>query len=325
MTSVPAGLRSKFIPGAAGLLAGAVVLALLGSVLPSYYVGLLTEALILGIFAMSLDLLLGYTGLPSLGHAAYFGAGAYGVAILSVKLGLAWWWAAIGGAAFGVFAAAVFGVLALRTSGVFFLMITLALAQVLWAIAFGWRAVTGGDDGLPGVARPDLGFAGVSLGTAANYYYAVLAIFLVSSLAMLVLTMSPIGYALRGIRDNERRMQALGYNVWLTKYIVFVISGGFAALAGILMAYHKKFVSPEVLSVALSAEALLMVILGGAGTLFGSVVGAMAIVFLSNVISAYSDRWVLILGVIYVLVVIFAPAGIIGELRAKLRERARVQ
>lgn len=316
-------MQSKFGLGAAGLFVGALALALLGSILPSYYVGLLTEALILGIFAMSLDLLLGYTGLASLGHAAYFGAGAYGVAILSVKLGLAWWWAAIGGALLGVFAAAVFGVLALRTSGVFFLMITLALAQVLWAIAFGWRAVTGGDDGLPGVGRPDLGFAGVSLGASTDYFYAVLVIFLGSSLAMLVLTMSPVGYALRGIRNNERRMQALGYNVWLTKYMVFVISGGFAALAGILMAYHKKFVSPEVLSVALSAEALLMVILGGAGTLFGPVVGAMAIVFLSNVISAYSDRWVLILGVIYVLVVLFAPAGIIGEIRAKLRVRTK--
>jgi len=322
MTGSSKRARNRFPYQVAGLAVGVAALAILGPALPSYYTGLLTEALILGLFAMSLDLLLGYTGLPSLGHAAYFGAGGYGVAVLSVKLGIEWWLAAAGGLLLGLVVAAVFGLLALRTRGVFFLMITLALAQVLWAVAFGWRDVTGGDDGLPGVMRPKLELGDISFASTENYFYLVLAIFGLSWLAMFVLTKSPFGYAIRGIRDSESRMQALGYNVWLHKYIMFIIAGGFASLAGILMAYHKRFVSPEILSVAISAEGLLMVILGGAGTLFGSFVGAVAIVFLSNYISAYTDRWVLILGLIYVLVVVLAPTGIIGELRSRLGGRS---
>jgi len=170
--------------------------------------------------------------------------------------------------------------------------------------------------------RPKLELGDISFASTENYFYLVLAIFGLSWLAMFVLTKSPFGYAIRGIRDSESRMQALGYNVWLHKYIMFIIAGGFASLAGILMAYHKRFVSPEILSVAISAEGLLMVILGGAGTLFGSFVGAVAIVFLSNYISAYTDRWVLILGLIYVLVVVLAPTGIIGELRSRLGGRS---
>jgi branched-chain amino acid transport system permease protein len=316
--------RRRLMPASlfVGLVAGTLALAILGAILPSYYVGLLTEALILAIFAMSLDLLLGYTGLPSLGHAAFFGAGGYGVAILSIKLGLDWSLALPCAMVLGLALAALSGLLVLRTGGVFFLMITLATAQVLWAIAFGWRDVTGGDDGLPGVLRPDFGIESFALSNTENFFYLILVIFVLSTIAMFILTKSPFGLAIRGIRDSESRMQALGYNVWLHKYIVFIVSGGFATLAGIAMAYYKRFVSPENLSVAISAEALLMVILGGAGTLFGSVVGALVIVALSNFISAFTDRWVLILGLIYVLVVVFAPTGVVGEIRSRIGGRA---
>jgi len=303
---------SRIVATAAAL----ITLVILGAALPSYFVGLLTEALILALFAMSLDLLLGYTGLASLGHAAYFGTGAYVAGLLTVKLGVSWELASLAALGSSVLVAAIYGLLTLRTTGVYFLMITLALAQILWAIAFRWNRVTGGDDGLPGIGRPDLGLSWFSLLNNENYFYFVLAIVTVSAIAMYVIVRSPFGLALQGIRESESRMAALGHNPWLVKYLVFLISGFFAGLAGVLYGYFKGFVNPDALSVVMSAEVLLMVILGGAGTLVGPFIGALVIVLLSNLISAFTDRWVLILGLIYVLVVLLAPNGLVGLVRS---------
>jgi branched-chain amino acid transport system permease protein len=305
--------------------AGIVVLTILGVTLESYWVGLLTLALIWGLFAMSLNLQVGYTGLQSLGHAAFFGTAAYTAGILSRKVGIADFWVdLIAALAMGTLVAGIFGVLALRTQGPYFLMSTLALAQVLWGLAYGKRDWTGGDDGLPGIARPDFGV--FSLVPGSNYFLFVLAIFVVISLAMYVLVRSPFGSALKGIRESESRMRMLGYNTWLFKYLGFVISGFFAAVAGVLNAYYLQFVSVGDLSVVLSAEALLMVILGGPGTLLGPVLGAFVLVFLRHIVSSQhvaigsfdiGERWTLILGAIYILVVMFAPRGILGEVRAR--------
>ena len=312
-------MSSRRLLPAIALALGLIFLAIVARMVPTYYIGLLTEALILGLFAMSLNLLLGYTGLPSLGHAAYFGAAAYTMALLSLRVTQSCWVSASGGVFVSVVIAALYGLLALRTAGVYFMMIILALAQVLWGIAYGWRTMTGGDDGLPGIARPDLGgLFPWSLQDPANFFTAVLVIFVVVAAALYLVVHSPFGYTLRGIRESESRMDCLGYNVWLHKYVAILIAGGAAGIAGILFAYYHGFVSPAELSLVVSAEGLLMVIVGGAGTLFGPALGAGVVVFLRNIVSAYTERWLLVLGLIYLLVVLFAPHGIVGAIQAKL-------
>jgi branched-chain amino acid transport system permease protein len=296
----------------------ALVLGLAPVALTSYQLGVLTKMLILAIFATSLNLILGYAGLPSLGHAAYFGVASYTVGLLAVK-GSAHLWLQVGAAlALAALTAALFGLLALRTSGSYFLMITLALAQVLWGISFGWRSFTGGDDGLPGVPRPGAGLPW-SLVDGVRFYYFVLVVFALAIVGVWWIIRSPFGRALVGIRENERRMEVLGYNTWAHKYAAFVLAGTLAGVAGILFVFYNGFVSPADLSVVVSATALIMVILGGAGTLLGPTVGSGVIVFLENAISASTQRWLLVLGLIYVGVSLFAPAGILGLLRSRAR------
>ena len=291
-----------------------LVLAVLPYLLSNYYLGLVIEILIFAVFAMSLDLLIGYTGMASLGHAAYFGVGAYAVGLLAIKLHWSVWSALPAALIVVALVAALFGLLALRTRGSYFLMITLALSQVAWGIAFGWRSLTGGDDGLPNLPRPELG-AGWSLAGDRPFYFFVLLLVGVGVLLLMQVATSPFGFALRGIRESETRMQALGYDVWRYKFAAFIIAAVFAGLAGTLYAYYNRFVSPDYLGVFRSAEVLLMVILGGAGTLVGPAIGAAVIVLLENVISAYTERWLIVVGTIYIMVALFAPNGIIGFVR----------
>ena len=296
--------------------AGALALGPLA--LTSYQLGLVTKMLILAIFAMSLNLLLGYTGLPSLGHAAYFGVAAYTVALLA-RRGLDHFWLDVGaGLAAATLTAMLFGLLALRTRGAYLLMITLALAQVLWGIAFGWRSLTGGDDGLPGVPRPAAGLPW-SFADGVRFYYLVLVVFVLTTALLGLIVRSPFGKALVGIRESERRMAVLGYDTWAHTYVAFVLAGAMAGVAGTLFVYYNGFVSPAYLSVVFSATCLIMVILGGAGTLLGPAVGSAAIVFLENLISAHTQRWLLVLGAIYVAVTLFAPAGLAGLVRGRRR------
>ena len=298
------------------LLAAAAVLAVLIALpfgLSEYYVSLATRMIILALFAMSLDLLLGYAGLASLGHAAFFGVSAYAAALLVLRAGWSPWLSLVAGIALATLTGAVYGLLALRARGTYFLMITLALAQVLWGIAFGWRTMTGGDDGLPNVPRPELVAA-----TLPFYYFTLLTVGLGAGLLFCIVR-SPFGYALRGIRESETRMLALGYDAWLYKYLAFVLASAFAGLAGAMYAYYNKFVGIDYLHVVRSAEALLMVILGGAGTLLGPAIGAALIVLLENVISAYTQRWLLVLGAIYVVVTLLAPRGLVGLVSERWR------
>jgi len=297
--------------------AALAILLVLPAVLSSYQLSLLTKMLIFGIFAMSLDLLLGYAGLPSLGHAAYFGVAAYTVGLLALRVANNFWVDFPAGLLMAACVSALFGLFALRTRGSYFLMITLALGQVLWGIAFGWRSLTGGDDGLPSVPRPQLPLPW-ALTEGGPFYYFVLAFFALASGVLWVIVSSPFGRALVGIRESERRMEVLGYDVWRYKYLAFILAGLFAGLAGNLFVYFNGFVSPSYLNIVFSASALLMVILGGAGTLVGPALGAAVIVFLENLISAYMERWVLVLGVIYVLVTLFAPGGLVGLVRQRL-------
>jgi branched-chain amino acid transport system permease protein len=301
------------------LLAAAAIalLALVAPALPAYPLTLLTQALVVGILAMSLDMLLGYSGLASLGHAAYFGVGAYAVAIMTTEhqagLGAC---LAVGVLLAGL-TAAVFGLLAIRATGTYFLMITLALGMVIWGLAFRWVSLTKGDNGIAGVPRPVLGVLDLS-GSLPFFYFCLVSAALAWVL-MGLLVVSPFGLGLRGIRGSESRMMALGYNVWLHKYMAFVISGLFAGFGGTLWAYYNGFVSPNDVQLVTSVETLLMVALGGPGTLIGSALGAGVIVFLKNFASVYTKRWLLILGAVYIGVILFAPRGIVGALRGHRR------
>jgi branched-chain amino acid transport system permease protein len=282
--------------------------------LPSYPLTLLTQAVIVAILAMSLDVLLGYTGLASLGHAAYFGVAADAVGVLSTQYQRGFVVCLLVGVALAAGTAAVFGLLAIRAVGTYFLMITLALGMVVWGLAFRWVSMTKGDNGISGVPRPEVGLPWSLWSPLPFFYFSLVAMLLAWALLALVVR-SPFGLTLKGIRESEARMRALGYNVWLHKYLAFVLSGIFAGFAGVFWAYYNGFVSPVDVQLVTSVETLLMVALGGPGTLAGSALGAGLIVFLKNFVSVYTKRWLLILGAVYIGVILFAPQGIVGALR----------
>ncbi|SCX72519.1 branched-chain amino acid ABC transporter permease [Variovorax sp. EL159] len=285
-----------------------------------YYVMFATRAMILAIFALSLNLLVGYGGLMSLGHSAFFGIASYTVAWLIVKKEWNPGEAVLCALALSTSAAGLFGVLALRARGIGFLMITLALGQIVWGIAVRWVDLTGGDNGIRGVVRPVV--FGVELDDARSFYAFTGAIFFGVCVAIGCIVRSPFGASLRGTRDQPRRMSALGFNVWLIRWSAFVLAGFLAAVAGILDVYLNKFVSPEVVSLSLSAQALLMVIVGGSSTLMGPVLGTIVVLVFGHFVAAVIDRWTTALGVLFVAIVMFMPDGLLpGALRLWARSR----
>ncbi len=279
----------------------------------SFVILLATRALAFSILVMSLDILLGFTGLASLGQAAYFGVGAYMTAILAAKyqigLGFDFWLVVLLGLLIGAALAAVFGLLAIRASGVYFLMITLALGQCVWGLAYRWNSLTGGDNGINIQVRPRFG---IDLSNEVTFFYVVLAIFALSLFAMYVLVRSPFGRSLAGIRERELRMKILGYDTWLHKYIAFIIAGAFGGLAGVLWAHTAGIVSPDTVVLTTSVDALLMAVLGGAGTLVGGVVGAFIVVAIREYLSTVVPWWQYVLGAVYVLTIFYLPSGLMG-------------
>ena len=272
-----------------------------------YLVELLVQGMIYGILALSLNLLLGYTGLPSLGHTVYLGIGAYSVAICISRFHLSPFQASIIALFVTTLSGALFGLLAIRARGVYFLMITLALAMLIWGLAYRWVSMTGGDNGISGIPRPQIG--PWSLRDISSYYYFVLTIFSVSFFLIFRLVRAPFGRTLVGIKESESRMRTLGYNVWLHKYICFVIAGLFGGISGILFIFYNGFISPPTLEVTSNMETLLMVALGGPGTIVGPFIGAFVIVLLKNFVSVYTGRWLIILGSIYIFTILYAPKG----------------
>ena len=301
-----------------------IALALIAFVVPqsgSFVVLLATRALAFAILAMSVDLLLGFTGLSSMGQAAYFGVGAYLTAVLSTKfgIGMGWdfWLVVVMGILLGAALAAVFGLFAIRASGVYFLMITLALGQCVWGLAYRWNSVTGGDNGINMTGRP---YFGIDLTNNVNFFYLVFAFFCVSLLLLYILVRSPFGKSLAGIRERELRMQILGYNTWLHKYIAFIIAGGFGGLAGVLWAQTNGHVSPENVVLTTSVDALLMVVLGGSGTLVGAAIGTGIVFGLREFLSTVVPWWQYVLGAVYVLTILYLPMGLMG-IPAWIRQR----
>jgi branched-chain amino acid transport system permease protein len=300
----------------AKILAVIVALAAVVVIVPntsSFVILLATRALAFAILVMSLDILLGYTGLASLGQAAYLGVGAYLTAILAtnyqIGLGYDFWLVVLFAIVLGAALAAVFGLLAIRANGVYFLMITLALGQCVWGLAYRWNSLTGGDNGINLRERPDFG---IDLSNDVTFFYLVFAFFAVSLALMYILVRSPFGRSLVGIRERELRMQILGYNTWLHKYIAFIIAGAFGGLSGVLWAHTAGIVSPENVVLTTSVDALLMAVLGGAGTLVGGVIGAVIVFGLREYLSTLVPWWQYVLGAVYVLTIFYLPTGLMG-------------
>jgi branched-chain amino acid transport system permease protein len=306
------------------VLAALLVIAVVVPNTNSFIILLATRALAFSILVMSLDLLLGFTGLASLGQAAYLGVGAYLTAILATKyqfgLGLDFWLVVVFGILSGAALAAVFGLLAVRATGVYFLMITLALGQCVWGLAYRWNSLTGGDNGINLRGRPNVG---IDLSNDVTFFYLVFGFFAVSLLMMYVLVRSPFGHSLRGIRERELRMRILGYNTWLHKYIAFVIAGAFGGLAGVLWAHTAGIVSPENVVLTTSVDALLMAVLGGAGTLVGGAIGAAIVFGLREYLSTLVPWWQYVLGAVYVLTIFYLPTGLMGIPERIRQRRAR--
>jgi branched-chain amino acid transport system permease protein len=273
-----------------------------------YYINVSSQVLFYAIFALGLNILVGYGGLVSLGHAGLFGITAYATAYL-LSMGLGHTAAIRGALVIGLGCTALFAALALRATGIGFIMITLALGQIIWGLAYRWISITGGDNGINVKTRPAP--FGVDLGTADGFYYTALAIFLIAVVVVTIFVRSPFGAALRGTRDQPRRMNALGYHVWAIRFWACVLSGLLTAVAGILFVYYTQFISPQSTSLTASAEVLLMVIAGGPATLLGPIVGAALVVVVKNVVSGYIERWNFLLGAIFVAIVILMPEGIV--------------
>ncbi len=287
-----------------------------------YYINFASQIFIAAIFAASLNLLVGYGGLPSLGHAAYLGVSAYLSAWLYLKFGLGHWIIAPVALVATTVMAGLFGLIALRATGLGFLMLTLALSQVLWGTAYRWVAVTEGDNGLRGLTRPAP--FGVSLDQPIAFYFFALAVTVIALWLMARFVGSPFGAALKGTRDQPRRMSALGHDVWLIRWITFVYAGFWGAVSGLLFVYYHKYIHPTSLSLASSAEGLIGVIAGGSGTLAGPLIGAAIVMVLKNYVSAYIERWNMLLGFVFVAIVVFMPDGLVpGARRLWTRWRNR--
>ncbi len=292
----------------------------------TYYVNIASQILFYAIFALGVNVLAGYAGLVSLGHAGLFGVAAYaGARIMNDGHGQLV--VAVGALGLTLLVSAVFAVLALRGTGLGFVMITVALGQIVWGVAYRWISITNGDNGIAIRGRPSP--LGLSLTSPASFYWATLVVFLLAVGSMAVFVASPFGASVQGTRDQPRRMNALGYHVWMIRFLSFLFSGFWSGVAGLLYLYYNQFVSPQAVALTASAEALLMVIAGGTATLLGPIAGAALVVVMKNVASAYIERWNFVLGAIFVVIVVFMPEGLVpGTVRrwrralAALRPRA---
>jgi branched-chain amino acid transport system permease protein len=273
-----------------------------------YYVNVASQILFYAVFALALNIIVGHAGLVSLGHAGLFGLASYACAIalqahwghpMSIAIALV----------ITLVGTAVFAFFSLRATGIGFIMITLALGQILWGLAYRWIGLTNGDNGVTVSSRPEP--FGFSLSSPTNFYYATLVTFLLSVIAAAIFARSPFGASVRGTRDQPRRMNALGYHVWMIRFYACVFSGVMSGVAGILFVYYNLFISPQTLALNASAEVILMVISGGTGTLLGPIAGAALVVIMKNIASAYIVRWNLVLGAIFVAIVVFMPEGLV--------------
>jgi branched-chain amino acid transport system permease protein len=292
------------------ILAGICLVPLLIS---RYYTMLAVEAVILAVFAMSLDLIMGYAGIASFGHAAFFGLGGYSLAVMVIHVSQSIWLALAVSAVVSGLMALVVGFLSIRATGIYFAILTLAFAEVLYRIVFHTPAL-GGSDGIVGIPVPQLNLllAKVDLKEPFNFYYVAVAFAYLSYLACRRLVSSPFGRVLRGIRDNENRVAFLGFNLKKYKVIAFVISGVFSGLSGAWYSLFKTFADTEQLHFLMSGKVIVMTLLGGLGTLIGPMVGAVFLTFFETVLSSFFEWYHIVTGGLFMLVVIFFRGGLWG-------------
>lgn len=288
----------------------------LGAVMPlllkQYHLNMLTEIIVFALYAVSYNLLLGYAGLLSFGHAMFFGMGAFTVAVSLVHIPGLSMWGAIGLAiAMTTLVGFVTGGLLLRHKGAYFALLTLAFNSLFYAVATKWHTVTGGDDGLS-VTRPDLalGFTTVSMAGLTSFYYFTLVIIGAAIVFCWYFTQTAMGQTVLMMRENEERMKFLGYNTNISRLILFTFTGAVAGLAGAFYTLHFQFCSQSAISVDMTTTVLLMTFVGGTGTFWGPMVGALVYVILQNYLSDITDRWPLFMGLIFVFMVLFIPGGL---------------
>jgi len=274
-----------------------------------FWMALLTQILIFGLLALSVDLLLGHAGLFSVCHASFFAVSAYTVAILQVRYGQPTLIAAPAGILAGTLLAVIYGA-AVRTRGVYFILVTIAMGYIIWGAAYRWASFTGGDNGITNVPAPAIG--DVSLDSPIGYYYFVLAVVVACAVGYGVFIRSPFGLSLRGIKGSESRMQSLGYRTTSHLYAAFVLSGAIASLAGVLYVYYNKFVNPVTASFNISIEVALMAIVGGSGTILGPFIGAGVFLGMRNWVSSFLELHHAVMGLVFIVTILWAPTGIMG-------------
>lgn len=275
----------------------------------TYWITLLTQIFIFGLLALAVDLLLGHTGLYSLCHAAFFAVAAYTVAILEVRHGVPTIIAAPAGIAAGTLLSALFGV-SVRTRGVYFILITIAMGYIVWGAAYRWASFTGGDNGITNVPMPSV--AGLGITSLTAYYYFTVVVILGCGALYRILVSSPFGLSLRGIKASETRMTSLGFRTTLHLYTAFVLSGLVASVAGVLYVYYNRFVNPVAASFPVSVEATLMAIVGGTGSIVGPFIGAGVVLGLRNWVSSFFALHAAVMGLVFILTILFAPQGVVG-------------
>lgn len=289
------------------IIAIAALLATLPLFMDRYWIGLLTQALLFGGFAMGLDLLIGYARMPSLGHAAFFGLAGYGSALAITQGNIAPWPAALIGLCLSLGVAVLFAPLAVRTRGLTFLTITLAFGQVVWGLATRWTSFTGGENGIPGIPRPDFLW---NINTTNGFYYLTLLVVVFVSIGISVFAASAWGMSFLGVRNSDIRMSALGYNVQRRRAVAFVVAAFVAAIYGVLSTFFNKFVGPGSLSWQLSAQMLLAVVVGGSGSLWGPFLTGAGLHVLKNTLIGTTQFWPMALGALYIVSVTLLPDGI---------------
>ena len=291
------------------IVAGLALAAAMPLLAGEFWVTLLSQIMIFGLLALSADLLLGNAGLFSLCHAAFFAVAAYTTAILQVRYGASTALAAPAGILAGTALSFLFA-FAVRTRGVYFILITLAFGYIVWGVAYRWASFTGGDNGVTNVPFPAIG--GYRVANATQYYYVVLVTVVLCGLAYRLLVTSPFGLTLRGIKSSESRMRSLGYDVGRHLYVAFVLSGLLASIAGVLYVYYNRFINPVAASFPVSVEAVLMAIVGGSGTILGPFLGSGIILILRNWVSGFFHYYTAVLGIVFIVTVLWAPQGIMG-------------
>ncbi len=296
------------------ILLGAVLI-LFPQLKNQYILNLGVQVLIFALFATSFNLLLGYTGMLSFGHAMFFGFGAYGMALFLEKTSFHFGLALLLTLGITVFFSLIIGFFCVRLGGAYFAMLTLAFSQLIFAIAFKWRELTGGDDGMPAHVAQGQSFLpglGLDISNPANYYYFTLLVVVASVFIIRNIVNSRFGLTIQAIRENQERTAFLGLNPFVIRWIIFIISGFFGSLSGALFAPFKGFISPDVLSLGISGEALYITLIGGMSSFLGPFLGAIIMIFMTNLLSSFTRYWLIVVGCVFVAFVLFIPQGIMG-------------